>query len=76
MKTPESKKELQRFLGLTSYYIKFIYYFADIFSPILNLLKNKSFVWREEFQISFEKLKDCLTPPEVLTFPDLSKEFI
>ena len=41
---PKSKKEVQAFVGLTSFYIKFIKTFGSITTPITNCLKKKRFL--------------------------------
>lgn len=74
---PTSVKKLQSFLGLANYYRKFIEGFANIAEPLNKLLRNnEKYVWNESCQSSFEKLKEALTTPPVLIFPDYSKEFI
>jgi hypothetical protein len=50
--------EIQSFLGLASYYRRFIKDFSKIVKPMTRLLeKNKDFDWTEECQASFEELK-------------------
>ena len=67
---PNKIRDVRAFLGLCSYYRKFIKGFADIAAPLHALTrKNRRFEWDEECQNSFETLKDCLCSAPVLSFP-------
>ena len=58
---PTTKKELLRFLGMSGFYRKFVPNYSSLVSPLTNLLKAKvNYVWSEECQKSFEKLKAIL----------------
>lgn len=69
-------KELQRFLGLSGWYYKFIQNFADLAAP-LNRLKKKDIPWQwiSDCEESWLKLRDALQSPPVLIHPDLTKPF-
>jgi hypothetical protein len=74
---PRNQKDLKSFLGLASYYRKFIENFSAIVHPINNLLKKDvKFEWSEECHNAFETLKHKLTTAPILSFPDFSKPFI
>lgn len=74
---PSTKKELRSFLGLCTYYRRFVKDFASIAAPLHALTKDKvSFSWDESCSESFDQLKDALTSTPVLTYPDPAKEFI
>ena len=74
---PISQTEIRSFLGLCGYYRRFIKGYAEIAKPLHTLTeKGRPFVWTEECQYSFDKLKKCLTEAPVLAFPDFTKEFI
>ena len=68
-------KQLRGFLGLIGYYRKFIKSYAIITTPLPNLLKNDKFLWREDADEAFNKLKNVITQAPVLTLPDFSKPF-
>lgn len=74
---PNTLKKVQRFVGMCSFYAKFIEGFANICRP-LNILKRKGakFKWGPDQQASFDELKTILTSPPVLHLPDYHKEFI
>ncbi len=63
---PQSVKELQRFLGFSNFYQRFIHNFSLLTAPITSLLRHqhKSLSWTLEAITAFEKLKRafCTTP--------------
>ena len=74
--TPQNRKDIQRFLGLTGYYRKFIQDFANLLRPISELVKkNQTWVWAEQQQHAFDKIKKALTSSPILQLPDYSKQF-
>jgi hypothetical protein len=74
---PESVAEVRSFLGLCSYYRRFVKNFAAIASPLNKLLsKGEAFEWTHECQAAFEMLKDCLITAPVLTYPCPEEDYI
>ena len=74
---PKNRKEVRSFLGLTSYYRRFIKDYAFIAKPLHELTKETvSFKWERNHTKAFELLRLKLTEPPVLAFPDFEKEFI
>jgi hypothetical protein len=74
--TPTNVTEVRSFLGLASYYRKFVKDFSHIAAPLTNLTKKDVlFSWKEPQQKAFQELKDALSSPPVLVIPDPSKEF-
>jgi hypothetical protein len=70
--------ELQSFLGLASYYRRFIKNFSTIAHPLLQHTKGKPkdlIPWGEDEVKAFECLHNILITEPVLAFPDFSKEF-
>ena len=76
--TPVNVKDVQKFLGLASYYRKFVKDFAKLAAPLYDITKNspKSFCWSKECNDVFVFLKNALTTAPVLKYPDFSKSFI
>jgi hypothetical protein len=74
---PRSIFALKSFLGLASYYHKFIKNFAKITMPLTDLLKksSKTYEWDETCNEAFETLKDILVKMHVLKLPDFDKDF-
>ena len=74
---PHNVKTTRSFIGLASYYRKFIKNFAGLASPLHDLLKkDQKFVWGPNQESAFLALKEALTTPPVLRHPDFSKTFI
>jgi hypothetical protein len=75
-KPPINVSEIRSFLGLASYYRRFIERFSKLAKPMTALLeKNAKFMWSEKCQANFEELKKRLTTAPVLVLPDLNKPF-
>jgi hypothetical protein len=75
--SPKSVTALRSFLGLASYYRKFIKNFAKNPKPLTNLLKKfvVTYEWEEACNEAFETLKGILVKVSVLKLPDFDKEF-
>jgi hypothetical protein len=74
--TPTNISELRSFLGLATYYRKFVKDFSAIATPLTALLhKDKPYNWEKEQQSAFEQLKQHLVSAPVLILPDPTKPF-
>jgi len=68
--TPENLKEVRGFLGLASYYRRFIPDFSEMASPLVHLTKKDvRFEWGEAQESGFQALKDALCGDTVLAYP-------
>jgi hypothetical protein len=75
-KSPTTVHQVRSFLGLASYYHRFIPGFSKIVKPITGLLKNDTkFDWSSKCNEAFEQLKVLLTTAPVLAQPDIEKPF-
>jgi hypothetical protein len=74
---PKSVSALRSFLGLASYYRKFIKNFAKIATPLTNLLKKSAvtYEWEGTCDEAFETLKGILVKVPMLKLPDFDKDF-
>lgn len=64
---PVRQKDLRSFLGLASYFRRFIRNFAQIASPLNKLLASATpFTWSGDCEEAFQTLKDALTSGPVL----------
>jgi len=73
---PTSIKQLRAFLGLASYYRKFIRNFAMLADPLTDLLKKDVFHWSTKSQQAFDSLKTTLTYAPVSALPNFAKPFV
>ena len=73
---PKSTKEVRQFLGMASYYRRFIKDFAQIVSPLSKLTsKSVKFSWSQQCQEAFDSLKGALIGPDVMAYPLTDGEF-
>jgi Reverse transcriptase (RNA-dependent DNA polymerase)/RNase H-like domain found in reverse transcriptase/Spumavirus aspartic protease (A9) len=74
---PQNLTQLRAFLGLASYYRRFIKDFSKISTPLYELLKkNIPYDWTDERQQVFQFLKNKLITAPILAYPDFSKPFL
>jgi len=69
-------KSLRGFLGLIGFYKKFVQGYASITHSLTHLLKKDAFLWTEEAQYAFEKLKQILLQELVLAIPNFESTFV
>lgn len=73
---PTNVTEVRRFLGLSSYYRRFIQQFSKIAEPLRALTrKDVKFNWTAECQESMDQLKRKLISSPVLAYPSFEKPF-
>ena len=71
--TPTDPAHLRSFLGLASYYRRYISCFANIAAPLYHLTnKSITFRWSSSCQSAFDNLKDALTQAPILKYPDFT----
>ena len=72
---PKSVKVVQKFLGLASYYRRFVKDFAKIARLLYEMTrKENKWSWRKRQQKAFEELKKRFITEPVLVIPDLDKD--
>ncbi|XP_078799615.1 uncharacterized protein LOC144990300 [Oryzias latipes] len=74
---PKNISEVRQFVGLASYYRRFVADFATIARPLHELTKKYArFDWTTECQEAFEELKERLTSAPILGYPLDSGELL
>lgn len=69
-------RTLRGFLGIARFFRRFVWNFAEIASPLTDLLQKEPLQWNENAQKAFEELKKRLATPPILILPDFTKEFM
>lgn len=74
---PKTVSEVRSFLGMATYYCRFLEHYSHVKKPLTDLTKKESqFVWGEEQERAFQAIKAMLVSAPVLREPDWSKPFI
>ena len=74
---PRDVTELRSFLGLASYYRRFIQDFATVASPMHQLThKGQPFLWTQSCNDAFHQLRRALSEAPVLAFPSPQLPFV
>ena len=74
--TPSKLKELKLFLGICSYYQRFVYNFAKIAAPLHRLSeKEKVWLWTDKCDHAFNLLKLQLVSAPILSLPNFTCDF-
>jgi len=75
--TPTSTSALRSFLGLCSYYRRFVRGFANVAAPLHRLTENnRVFLWTSECDVAFHRLKQVLSQAPVLAYPTSEGAFV
>ena len=73
---PTTRKELQRFLGLTNFNRRFVKDYAAVSRPLAELTSCKvDFKWEYQHQLAFQSLKDSIAEIIKAAHPDFSRPF-
>lgn len=73
---PINIKKLQSFIGICSFFRRYVKNFSTIAKPLTTLLKkDKLFIWTDAQQKAFDTLRRILAEEVVLAFPDFNEIF-
>ncbi|KAL6416826.1 hypothetical protein ACFW04_013132 [Cataglyphis niger] len=74
---PRTVKQIRQFLGMASWYRRFIANFSTIAAPLTSLTrKNAKWKWGAEETTAFRELKKTLVSAPVLACPDFARRFV
>ena len=74
---PTSVKDVRSFLGLASFYRRFVKGFSQIARPLTDLTRDTvEWHWSEQEERAFNQLKQALVSAPILRFPDFSRNFV
>ncbi len=73
---PFNSAELRSFLGLCSYYRRFVLNFADVAQSLYAVVNQKSFTWTVEAETAFRALKTALISAPILGYPKQEGQLI
>ena len=77
LQPPKNINELRRYLGMINYLGRYIPRLSTMMNPINTLLcENNEFIWGNEQQTAFDKVKSLLTTAPTLAYYDVSKETV
>ena len=72
----EVSHETLHWIGLCTYYRRFVRSFSDVARPLHELTeKGQSFEWTKACEESFQQLKDALVSAPVLAYPRTTNPF-
>ncbi|XP_018014569.1 uncharacterized protein LOC108671526 [Hyalella azteca] len=71
---PKTQRQVRRYLGMVNFFRRHIPNASTIIKPLDELINQKKLSWTEECNAAFLGLKQILTNPPVLSFPDFSRE--
>ena len=76
MPTPKTVRDVRGFIGMCSYYRRYVPGFARIAQPLTQLTKKfAKFEWGSVEEQAFQNLKKALVETPILKIPDFNKEF-
>ena len=74
---PKTVTDVRAILGLGSYYRRFVKDFSKLVHPLIQLTrKDTSFIWTDDCEEAFQKLKVALVGPDVMGYPRQDCSFI
>ena len=72
LEPPKTVRDCRKFCGIVNFLATFLKNLQKILIPIYNLTrKNTKFLWTEECQTAFDRIKSLLSCPPVLRMPDM-----
>eukprot|EP00253_Pinus_taeda_P009528 PITA_09528 len=73
---PRNVTELRGFIGICTYYRKFVKSFSQLAAPLTNLTRKGAFSWSDTAQQAFDRLKEVMSSCPVLALPNFTQPFV
>ena len=73
---PRNVTEFQGFIGICTYYRKFVKNFSQLAVPLIDLKNKGAFSWSDTSHQAFDRLKEVMSSCPVLSLPDFTQPFI
>ena len=74
---PKTCSEVKSFLGMASFFRKFVRHFSECAAPLFELLKkSRLFEWTDECESGFNFIKSKLQDARILVHPQFDRPFI
>ena len=76
---PRTLKQLRSFLGLASFYRKYVPNFAVVAAPLTDATKKgnpNEIIWNDGRERAFQELKKRISEPPMFRLPDVTRVFI
>lgn len=75
--TPSNIREVRCFMGMASWYRRFVPHFSTVIAPLCHLLKKSSkWHWTPQCDEAFNTIKEYLISAPILHCPDFTKPFV
>ena len=74
---PRNLKQLRRFLGMASWYTKFLKDFATLAEPLTRLTKkDRRYEWTDEQHEAFDHIQAFVASAPILSRPNFEEQFV
>eukprot|EP00253_Pinus_taeda_P031866 PITA_31866 len=73
---PRNVMELQGFIGICTYYQKFVKGLSQLATPLTDLTRKGAFSWSDTVQRAFNRIKEVMRSYPVLALPDFTQPFV
>jgi hypothetical protein len=72
---PTTGAQMESFLGFTAFIRQHIRHYSELSAPLVDVKHQKSIVWNNLLEQSFQTLKKAISTAPILKFPDFSRPF-
>jgi hypothetical protein len=73
---PRNVTELRRFIGICTYYRKFVKSFSQLVAPLTDLTRKGAFSWSDTAQRAFDRITKVMNSCPMLALSDFTQPFV